>query len=99
MMKGKLRMVGIELSAGSDYSNAYVLGRIIGIMETVIIDEEIRHPLIIENPKHLGYYTIRLWATDEEWRKLAKILEKAIGTRMAKIEYYNIKSRSEEKGA
>lgn len=88
----KLRHMSIILSAGSKRSNDYVLGRITGIVEAIIIDGG-KGALIVGNPKTPESYILRLKATDDEFDRMRMTLQKLIGKKLAKIDYYNVKSK------
>ena len=88
----KLMHVVVTLNTTDSRSTNYVLGRIIGAIEMVIVDNDKANgtPLIISDPDELISYIIRFWATKEQMNAIRATLPRIVHSKLAKFQYYRI---------
>lgn len=93
----KLMHVVVTLDTTGSKSANYILGRITGAIETIIIDNEKGNgrPLIISDPDNLKKYILRFWATNEQMNVIRATLPR-LTRKLAEFQYYRVIWKSEE---
>ena len=88
----KLMHVVVTLNTSSPKSMNYILGRIIGSIETIIIDNDKANgkPLIISDPDDPKSHIVRLWATKDQMNIIRATLPRLVMNKLAKFQYYRI---------
>ena len=89
MKTEKLKHLVVTLNTDGSKSTNYVFGRITGIIETIIIDNEKNKIFIVGDPDDPKSYILRFWATNEQMNIIRSMFLRII-RKLATFQYYTV---------